>query len=107
MLTVTTADGYYPLSTLMMAGLPTSPHLHSSRLPGFRNCWVMALVGPLHLVCRAPRPEGLVRRSSSGGGSWRWAPVSSGRNFFFGHGFVESLRAAALSIGGRLSSGIG
>ena len=95
---------YYPLSTLMLAGIRDILVISTPQdLPRFRELlgdgsWL----GLSLSYAEQPKPEGLaqallIARDFLGGGP---ACLILGDNIFYGHGFVESIRAAADRDGG-------
>ena len=95
---------YYPLSTLMLAGIRDILVISTPQdLPRFQELlgdgsWL----GLSLSYAEQPKPEGLaqallIARDFLGGGP---ACLILGDNIFYGHGFVESIRAAADRDGG-------
>jgi glucose-1-phosphate thymidylyltransferase len=95
---------YYPLSTLMLSGIRDILVISTPQdLPRFQELlgdgsWL----GLSLSYAEQPKPEGLaqallIARDFLGGGP---ACLILGDNIFYGHGFVESIRAAADRDGG-------
>ena len=90
---------YYPLSTLMMAGIRDILVISTPRdLPGFEELlgdgsWLGLSIS----YAPQPRPEGLAQAFVIGADFLGRGPACLilGDNIFYGHGFVESLRAGA------------
>lgn len=89
---------YYPLSTLMMAGIRDILVISTPRdLPSYEQLlgdgsWLGLGIS----YAEQPRPEGLAQAFVIGAGFVHGGPVCLvlGDNIFYGHGFVESLQAA-------------
>jgi glucose-1-phosphate thymidylyltransferase len=90
---------YYPLSTLMLAGIReiliiTTPH----DAPASSTCWAMARISLTYAV--QPEPKGLAQAFTIGADFYGGPScLVLGDNIFFGHGLPEQMAARAAGSG--------